>query len=262
MKAGVVQLLTALALLGDTSRVGVLLTADEESGSVTSRELIEQQARRSGAVLVCEPSTPEGALKVARKGGSAYRLHIHGKAAHAGAEPHLGVNATVELAHQVLTLTAFASTSDGTTVTPTVVHSGTTSNTVPEAATVAVDVRAWTAAELDRVDGQLRRLVPLLDGARLSIEGGVNRYPLRPEVSWELLTAARLAAADIGLPPPDSAHAAGASDANFTGALGVPTVDGLGAVGGGSHARGEYVQVGRMPERAALLAALLQRLLA
>ncbi|BCB76418.1 hypothetical protein Pflav_028280 [Phytohabitans flavus] len=138
MKAGIVQMLAALGLLADTSRVGLLLTCDEESGSGTSRSLIEEQARRSGAVLVGEPSTPEGHLKVARKGGSVYRLTAHGRAAHAGVEPHRGVNATVEAAHQVLALAALGGASGagapaGTTVTPTLLAAGTTTNTVPRA---------------------------------------------------------------------------------------------------------------------------------
>ena len=260
MKAGIVQMFAALGQLEDTSRVGVLLTCDEESGSVTSRSLIEDEARRSGAVLVCEPSTPEGSLKIARKGGSAYRLTIRGRAAHAGVEPHRGVNATIEAAHQILALTALADTSAGTTVTPTVMASGTTSNTVPEMATLSIDVRAWTRGELDRTDGMIRRLPAQLAGAQLVLDGGVNRYPLTSELSSPLLEIARSAAAELGLPRPDGAHAAGASDGNFTAALGVPTLDGLGGVGGGSHARSEYVDVSMMPERTALLAGLVDRL--
>jgi glutamate carboxypeptidase len=260
MKGGIVQMLAALAMMTDTSRVGVLLTCDEETGSVTSRPLIEREARRSGAVLVCEPSTPEGELKVARKGGSMYRLTVHGRAAHAGVEPHRGVNATVEVAHQVLAVRDLAAPADGTSVTPTVVAGGTTTNTVPETATVCVDVRAWTRDELDRVDRRMRALAPRLPEATLSVGGGVNRYPLTAEVALPLLDLAREAATEIGAVPPGGAHAAGASDANFTGALGVPTLDGLGAVGGGSHARSEYVEVTCMPERSALLAALMERL--
>ena len=254
MKAGIVQ------MLADTSRGGVLLTCDEESGSVTSRALIEERARRSGAVLVCEPSAPDGALKVARKGGSAYRLEIRGRAAHAGVEPHLGINATIEVAHQVLAVQALASAADQTTATPTVVASGTTSNTVPELASQAIDVRAWSRDELHRVDKAIQALTPHLTGAVLTLHGGINRYPLQPEVTMPLLEAAQAAAADLGMPAPEGMHAAGASDGNFTGALGVPPLDGLGAVGGGSHARSEYADITMMPDRTALLAALTGRL--
>jgi glutamate carboxypeptidase len=261
MKAGIVQMLTALELLPDTSRIGVLLTCDEETGSVSSRPLIEREARRSGAVLVCEASNPDGALKVARKGGSVYRLTARGRAAHAGVEPHRGVNATIEMAHQALAVQSLASPEAGTSVTPTVITSGTTTNMVPESATLSVDVRAWTHGELDRVDRMLHELRPRLPGAALEVSGGINRYPLVPEVAMPLLEVAQAAAKEIGLPPPDGAHVAGASDGNFTGALGVPTLDGLGAVGGGAHARGEYADLTMMPERSALLAALIARLL-
>jgi glutamate carboxypeptidase len=262
MKAGIVQMFAALRALTSSSRVGVLLTCDEESGSVTSRALIEHEARRSGAVLVLEPSTPEGELKVARKGGSVYRVHVRGRAAHAGVEPHLGVNATVEAAHQVLAVRALAAASDGTSVTPTVLAAGTTTNTVPEHASLTIDVRAWSRDELDRVDRGIRALPAHLPEAELSVEGGVNRYPMMPSVAWTLLEEATAAAKEIGVPAPAGVRAPGASDANFTAALGVPTLDGLGAVGGGAHARSEYVEVDRMPERAALLAALIERLLA
>lgn len=261
MKAGIVQMLAALGMLGDTSRTGLLLTCDEESGSGTSRALIEEQARRSSAVLVCEPSAPDGSLKIARKGGSVYRLMARGKAAHTGVEPHLGINATVEVAHQVLTVGNLADMANGTTVTPTVVRGGTTTNTVPEEASVCVDVRAWSPSELDRVDRAIRGLTTRLPGAVLTIAGGLNRYPLPSEVALFLLETARAAAADLGLPALRGARAPGASDGNFTGALGIPTLDGLGAVGGGSHARDEYVDVKMMPDRAALLATLIERLL-
>jgi len=260
MKAGIVQMFAALRMLGDTSRVGVLLTGDEECGSGTSRELIEREACRSGAVLVLEPSTPDGALKIARKGGSVYRLGVRGRAAHAGAEPHRGINAAVELAHQILAVQGLAAPLAGTSVTPTALAGGTTTNTVPEAAAVSVDVRAWTRGELDRVDRAIRALPPRLPGATLTIEGGVNRYPLTPAVAQRLLELAQSVAKEIGVPPPDGAHAPGASDGNFTGALGVPTLDGLGGVGGNSHARGEYVDIALMPERTALLAGLVERL--
>lgn len=169
MKAGIVQMLTALELVGDTSRVGLLLTCDEETGSPASRPLIEEQAARSGAVLVGEPSTESGELKVARKGGSVYRITVHGRAAHAGVEPHRGINASVEAAFHVLAVREFAA--EGTTVTPTMVTAGTMTNVVPEKAEFCVDVRAWTSAELDRVDGLIRGLSPRLPGARLTFEG-------------------------------------------------------------------------------------------
>jgi glutamate carboxypeptidase len=259
MKAGIVQMLAALAMIEDRSRVGLLLTCDEETGSVTSRPLIEEQAKRSRAVLVCEPSSPDGALKIARKGGSVYQLMVAGKAAHAGVEPHAGINATVEVAHQVLTVRDLADSASGTSVTPTVVAGGTTTNTVPEQASVYVDVRAWSREELDRVDRGIRRLAPRVPGATITVNGGLNRYPLPQEVALPLLEMAQAAAADLGIGAPGGDHAPGASDGNFTGALGVPTLDGLGAVGAGSHARSEHVDVTMMADRAALLAGLIER---
>ena len=261
MKAGIVQMIAAIAALPDPSRIGVLLTCDEESGSITSRTLIEQEAVRSGAVLVCEAGTPDGRLKIARKGGSVYRLTARGRAAHAGVEPHLGINATVELAHHVLAVRSLADPARGTSVTPTVVSGGTTSNTVPEHATLTIDIRSWTRSELERVDDALRAMIPRLDGAVLELSGGVNRYPLDPEVALPLLELAQSAAKELGLEPPTGAYAPGASDGNFTAGLGVPTLDGLGAVGAGAHARGEYVELAAIPERIRLLSGLVERLL-
>lgn len=263
MKAGIVQMFVALASLPESarSRVGVLLTCDEETGSVTSRALIEEEALRSGAVLVCEPGMPDGQLKIARKGGSVYRLTVRGRAAHAGVEPHLGVNATVELAHHVLALQSLADPQRGTSVTPTVVSGGTTTNTVPEQATVAIDIRSWTRDELERVDSALRGLVPRLEGAVLDLSGGVNRYPLDVEAAAPLLELAQLVAKELGLEPPGGAYAPGASDGNFTAGLGVPTLDGLGGVGAGAHARGEYIELAAIPERIRLLTGLVEKIL-
>lgn len=260
MKSGIVQMVTALSLLPDTSRVGVLLTCDEESGSPTSRPLIEQEARRSRAVLVAEPATESGALKVARKGGSMYRITVRGRAAHAGVEPHRGVNAAVELAYQVLAVRALAT--EGTSVTPTVLSAGSISNQVPESATFCVDVRAWTRTELDRVDRMIHAMTPRLTDAALVVGGGINRYPLPEAVALPLLEVARRVGRELGLPPLAGAHAPGASDANFTGSLGVPTLDGFGGVGGGSHARTEWVDVTQLADRAALLAGTVAGVLA
>ncbi|MFL6071872.1 MAG: M20 family metallopeptidase [Mycobacteriales bacterium] len=262
MKAGIVQMLAAVALARVPDRVALLLTADEEIASGTSRALIEEQAGTVGAVLVGEPSADGGRLKTARKGGATYRLRVTGRAAHAGLEPERGVNATVELAHQVTGLAALADPAWGTTVTPTVLSGGTTTNTVPESAQVAVDVRAWTATEQDRVDAALRGLAPVLPGARLEVSGGVHRRPLEETASGALHALAERAADDVGLELPPPARSGGASDGNLTAALGIPTLDGLGAVGEYPHGRGEYVLLSALAPRAALLARLLQLLAA
>jgi glutamate carboxypeptidase len=261
MKAGLVQGLHALSVLPDLTGVRVLITTDEEVGSPTSRALIEETVRGAAAALVLEPSAA-GALKSARKGVSMYELVVTGRAAHAGLEPEKGVNAGLELAHQLLTLESVADAPAGTTVTPTLLSAGTTTNTVPAKATVAIDVRAMTEAEQSRVDQVLRGLRPVLPGAGLELLGGPNRPPLQPTASAELLTRARRLAEELGLPPLLDVAVGGGSDGNFTAGVGVPTLDGLGAVGDGAHAEGEYVVVSAMPERAALVAALVADLLA
>jgi glutamate carboxypeptidase len=262
MKAGIVQLLAALDLAAHRDRVSVLLTCDEETGSKTSRALIEAEAARARAVLVCEPSADGGAVKTARKGTATYRITATGRAAHAGLEPELGINATTEIAHQILALTQLADPEQGTTVNPTIVSGGTTSNTVPETAHVLLDVRAWTATELDRIDKAIRGATPHLPGVTLTIDDGINRYPLEPQPGLDLLGLVRAAAHDLGLPPPQAVRSGGGSDGNFTAALGIPTLDGLGAVGAHPHGRDEHVNARAMPDRAALIAGLINRLVA
>lgn len=264
MKAGIVQMLHALSLvppdLLEAGGLAVVLTADEETGSVTSRRLIEETAQGARAALVLEPSAG-GALKIARKGTSMYQVTASGRSAHAGLEPEKGVNATVELAHQVLALAALGRPELGTTVTPTVASAGTTTNTVPAVAVLHVDARASDPAEQRRVDTEIRALAPVLAGSRLTIEGGINRPPLDQSRSEGLMSLAVSVAARIGLPPIAGVSVGGASDGNFTAGIGVPTLDGLGADGDGAHAEGEYALVDAMPERAALLAGLVVELL-
>ncbi|XVU28371.1 M20/M25/M40 family metallo-hydrolase [Actinoplanes sp. CA-054009] len=254
MKAGVVQAVHAVAALPDRSGVTLLVTGDEELGSPSSRELIEQEAAGCAAALILEGSADGGALKTERKGVSLYRVRITGRAAHAGLAPSSGVNSTVELAHQVLAVQALADPALGTTVVPTRMTAGTTTNTVPAAGEFAVDVRCRTTAEQLRVDAALRALAPVLPGARITIEGGPNRPPL--EASDELYVRAVAAAERLGMPPLGRAAVGGASDGNFTAGVGTPTLDGLGAVGGGAHAADEHVVIAELPRRTALVAAL------
>ncbi|MGS2811061.1 M20/M25/M40 family metallo-hydrolase [Nocardia sp. MW-W600-9] len=258
MKAGIVQLVAAVELLPDSSQVSVLLTSDEEVGSATSRSLIEQHAQLAGAVLVCEPSADGGALKIGRKGIAGYRVEVRGKAAHAGLEPELGVNAGVELAHQILSI---ASLSSGeTTLTPTVLAGGTTVNTVPERAHVRVEARSWTTAELEKVDRLMSELTPNLIGTQVIVTGGIRRHPFEQETALALLAEAEHAASMLGISLPTPVRSGGVSDGNITAGLGVPTLDGLGAIGGHPHGRSENVVITTMPERVALLAALIGRL--
>jgi glutamate carboxypeptidase len=257
MKSGIVQGLYALSTLDDVDGIALLVTCDEEIGSPTSDEVIRETARSASAALILEPAAGE-ALKTARKGVSDYQLAITGKEAHAGLEPERGVNALTELAHQVIALEAIANPGAGTTVTPTVAHAGTAMNVVPAAATVKVDVRAAGPEEQTRVDEAIRALVPRHPRATIEVGGGINRPPMPPSASAELFARARRLAEEMDLPELTGAAVGGGSDGNFTAALGVPTLDGLGAVGGGAHARSEHVVLSSMAERAALLAALIE----
>ena len=262
MKSGIVQLFEALATLDDLEGLVVLLNSDEETGSHASRELIETEARRvgsEGAALILEPSAA-GALKTGRKGVSLYTVHVDGKAAHAGLEPEKGANATIELAHQVLEINSFGRPEVGTTVTPTVVAAGTTTNTVPAAGRLDVDVRATSDQEQRRVDADMRELKARVAGTTLRLDGGINRPPLARASSAALFARAQKVAETLGLASLAGVEVGGGSDGNFTAGVGVPTLDGLGAVGDNAHAEGEYALLSAMPDRAALLAALLDDL--
>ena len=260
MKAGLVQLVGALDQLDSVDGVTILVTSDEEIGSTSSQALIEETCRDAAAVLVLEPSS-DGALKVARKGVGMFRLDIVGRAAHAGLEPHRGINATVEAAHQVLAAAELARPDAGTTVTPTVVSAGTTVNTVPAAASVAVDVRATTSAEMKRVEQGLQSLSPRLPGAAVKLVTRSVRLPLERAMAQSLFERAQAHAAALGLPAVDGVEVGGGSDGNITAALGVHTLDGLGAVGANAHAEGEWASISAMQQRAALVAALVRDLL-
>jgi glutamate carboxypeptidase len=260
MKAGVVQLLHALTRLDDLDGIAVLLTSDEEIGSPTSRGLIEETAAGAAAALILEPSAGD-ALKTARKGVSNYQVTVRGRAAHAGLEPEKGANATVEMAFAVLALNALAQPLLGTTVTPTMLRSGTATNVVPAEAVLEVDVRTATLEEQRRVDIAVRRLIATVPGTSIDVRGGPNRPPLPSSSSADLFARAQRVAADLGLPELHAVEVGGGSDGNFTAAIGVPTLDGLGAVGDGAHAEGEHVVVASMSERAALVGALVTDLL-
>jgi glutamate carboxypeptidase len=260
MKGGIVTAIHAVASLADRGGVELLVTCDEEVGSDTSRQLIEERAAVCGRVLVLEPAADGGALKIGRKGVGMYDVEITGRAAHAGLEPEKGVNALVEAAHQVLAIAAVARPDLGTTVTPTVASAGTAENVVPAHATIRVDVRVTSLDEAERVGKQLDALTPVDQRAALSLSGGVNRPPMPTAVTAELFAVAQEAAAEVGLGTLAGVSVGGGSDGNFTAALGIPTLDGLGVVGGGAHADHEWVDIHSLPERAALLAAVLRRL--
>ncbi|MET3808510.1 glutamate carboxypeptidase [Nakamurella sp. UYEF19] len=263
MKTGLVMAFHALAELENIDGVTLLVTGDEEIGSPTSRALIEDEAAACAAVLVLEAAGPGGALKTARKGVSRYLLQITGRAAHAGLEPEKGVNAGIELAHQVLAIAALVGVgAPGTTITPTTSVAGSAANTVPATATVEIDCRMWTTVEQDRVHGELSALVPVLPGSTLLMTGGPNRPPMESQGAQTLFALAQEAAESLGLPVLTQMAVGGASDGNFTAGIGVPTLDGLGAVGGGAHSDDEHVLVTHLTGRTDLLAALVRRLLA
>lgn len=262
MKTGLAMALHAIAALDDRDGVTLLVTGDEEVGSPSSRGLIEDTARGAHAALVLEASGDCGAIKIERNGVSLYEVVVHGLAAHAGLEPEKGVNATLELAHQVQAVAALGDPAAGTSVTPTVATAGTTTNTVPARASFAVDVRARTAAEQERVDAAMRALQPVLPGASIELVGGVNRRPLEAAASTALFARLQRLAAGLGLGPLQGIAVGGASDGNFTAGVGVPTLDGLGAVGGGAHAETEHVQADELVPRTRLLHALISDILA
>lgn len=259
MKAGLVQGLAALTGLDRLDGVGLLLTTDEEIGSPTSQSLIQETAKGARAVLVLEPGV-NGALKTERKGVSMYELVVTGKAAHAGLEPEKGVNALIELAHLVIGLQTAARPALGTTVTPTVAAAGTTRNSVPESASVMVDVRATTAAEQDRVHAELTAPVATVPGASIEVRGGPNRPPLEHAAAAELFARASDISRRLGQGELREVSVGGGSDGNFTAGMGIPTLDGLGAVGDGAHARHEHVVSDAMAPRAELLKELIAEL--
>lgn len=262
MKAGLAMGIHALAELGEEERDGItlLVTGDEEVGSPSSRALIEAEARGLDAALVLEPSGEGGALKIARKGMSTYRVDISGRAAHAGLDPDNGINAGLELAHRILSTAALGDRELGTTVTPTAATAGSTINTVPASARLVIDVRAWTRAEQLRVDSALRAMPTTVADAAAGITGGVNRPPMEESMTLGLFARAQAVAARLGLGPLTCSRVGGASDGNFTAGMGIPTLDGLGAVGGGAHADDEHVRTDHLLPRVALLRGLLHDL--
>ena len=262
MKGGIVGLYFALKALRERGlqprrRLEILFTSDEEVGSPTSRALIEQTARDAALAYVLESPLPGGTLKTARKGTGDYRVRITGRAAHAGVEPQKGISAIDELAHQVIALHALNDYALGTTVNVGVVHGGSRPNVVAAEAEAHVDVRVQTLAEAERIDQAIRGLQPGLAGAVLDVDGGLNRPPMeRSEAMARLFERARQIAAAMGVDLREGSTGGG-SDGNFTAAIGIPTLDGLGPEGEGAHAAHEHVLTDSFPRRVALVAGLL-----
>jgi glutamate carboxypeptidase len=266
MKAGIaIGMLATRALVECAAsiphRIVMLWTTDEEIGSESSRQAIEEEALRSAAVLVLEPSLPGGAVKTSRKGCGGYQVTVRGIAAHAGIEPQKGASAVQELAHQILRLNGLQDLARGISVNVVQVSGGTRSNVIPDEAHAVIDVRVPTAAAAAEVEAAFKGLRPV--DARTSIEarGGVDRPPLERTAKVERLYGeARGVARELGQELAEGGTGGG-SDGNFTAALGVATLDGLGAVGDGAHALHEHVEIAALADRAALIAGLVTRII-
>jgi glutamate carboxypeptidase len=262
MKAGIVQALFAFEALQElkipvTKNIIFLWTSDEEIGSESSRSVIEAEAKRSDAVFVLEPSLgPRGLVKTSRKGVGEAELVVHGRASHAGLAPEKGVNAIHELAAQIARIERWNDLRRGVTINADVVEGGSRTNVIADHAKARLDLRAWRSSDMRLLEFRLHSLKPIHRGAKLEITGGFDRPPLERKHSAALFARAKSLAKQIGLSLGEAA-AGGGSDGNYTAALGVPTLDGLGAVGDGAHSTHEHILVKAMPQRAALLAALL-----
>jgi glutamate carboxypeptidase len=260
MKAGVMVAVAALAQLPDPSRVGLLLTTDEETGSHASRDVIADAIAQAKAVFVFEPAAGD-AFKTRRKGTSWYDITFTGRAAHAGLDPHKGVNALLEAALFATDAVTWTNPRAETTVTPTMLSAGTTANTVPDSARLTLDVRAWSADEQSRVDDGVREWNLWHPEAGMIVNGGIDRAALESIASADLFARAQHIASTLGLPPLTEAAVGGASDGNLTAAAGIPTLDGMGAVGDGAHADHEWASVSDLAPRAAIAASLAAQLL-
>jgi glutamate carboxypeptidase len=264
MKGGIVMMLLAIAALknehGELPRpVTVLLNPDEEIGSRSSRKITERVAKKCAAVLVLEPAAgPKGACKTARKGVGDYLLRVTGRSAHAGLDFQKGANAITELAYQLEKIAALTDLKRGTTLNPGIIRGGTRTNVVPDLAEAEFDVRVASRKEAARLDRTIRSLKPRDRRCKLEISGGVNRNPFeRTAEVAALYRHARTIAAELGFDLAETS-VGGGSDGNFTAGVGVPTLDGLGAVGDGAHALHEHVILAEIPRRAALVARLIE----
>jgi len=261
MKAGIALAMAAIAALDATKTprppITMVWTTDEEIGSATSRALVERAARDALAVLVLEPALPGGALKTARKGCGEFHLTVHGIAAHAGLDPGKGASAIHELAAQIATIERLQDLARGISVNVGIVSGGSRANVVAEEARAVIDARSPTRAGADTVEAAIRGLHPTRPGTRLTVEGGFDRPPMeRSQAIAGLFARASAVAAALGIELREGS-AGGGSDGNFTAALGVSTLDGLGAIGDGAHAAHEHVDIPSLAWRGALLAGII-----
>ena len=261
MKAGLVQALFAIDAFrsGESASrcdVTLVVSSDEENGSRTSRGLIEEEAARSQVVLVVEPASGP-ALKTARKGVGMYQVVVEGRASHAGLDPEAGRSALLELAHQIIGLHELNDPERGTSVTVGMASGGSARNVVPASAEATVDLRVVTTEEAERCDRLIKGLQPVTPDTKVTVTGGINRPPMeRSEAAMSLYRRAEGIAGVLGFELGETL-VGGGSDGNFTAGMGIPTLDGLGAVGGGAHALSEHVVKAALVQRSALLAGLL-----
>jgi len=261
MKAGIVIALAAIeqAITHGLNRpVTLLCTSDEEIGSHTSRALIESLAKESALVLVMEGALLDGSLKTWRKGTGEFRVKTKGRAAHAGGDHANGCNAIEEMAHQVIAIQKLTDYSKQTTLNVGVIHGGTVSNVVPEEASIKVDVRVMQPGEWERLESEMSKLQPILDGTSIEITGGLNRPPMPfDETMKAAFEKAKSIAARIGMNL-TAGGTGGASDGNFVAPLGIPVLDGMGAVGEGYHSERECIFAESLEQKAKLIAELIR----
>ncbi|MGD8553000.1 MAG: M20 family metallopeptidase [Anaerolineales bacterium] len=262
MKISIAMAMTAMQVIQDEDRlngkrVSLLVTSDEETGSKTSRALIEDLSEQYEIVFCLEPALPDGALKTWRKGILGFEVEAHGYPAHAGSEISRGVNAIVEIASQIPAMLQIAEQDEDTTLNIGVINGGTRSNVVPDRCRARVDVRALTKMEGDRVIDEMHALEPKLDGARLQVRGGWNRPPMeRSQQIMRAFSKAKAIATELGIDLSEGGTGGG-SDANFVAAHGASVLDGLGALGRGAHTYKEQIETKPLAQRTALLTALI-----
>ena len=242
---------------GAKRAITLLCTSDEEIGSITSRELIQNMAKEAELVFVMEPALLDGSLKTWRKGGGGFKVKVHGRAAHAGGDHEKGRNAIEEMAHQVLAIQKMTDYSKKTTLNVGVIHGGTVSNVVPDYAEIDIDVRILQPEEWGRVEGMMMALKPVLDGTTVEVTGSLNRGPMPfDDLMQTTFGKAKSIAAEIGIDL-KAGGTGGVSDANLVAPLGIPVLDGLGAIGEGYHSEREYIFAGSVAQRVKLISALL-----
>ncbi len=242
------------------NKITLLINSDEEIGSIASREYIEKEARNSKLCFVMEPAFEDGSIKIARKGTGRYHIKIKGKKAHSGADKDKGISAVLELAHQIIKLESMQNKERGISVNVGKIQGGTRSNIVPDFAEAWVDLRIRFFEDIEKINNEILSLTPFINGTSIEISGGLNRPPMvfdkniKKAFEWAKGISNKIGIELIG------SESGGASDGNFVANLGIPVLDGLGAIGSGAHSYDEKIYIPSLPERTALLASLILNL--